>query len=175
LAALNVFLTVQVPRPSIRCSHAPSARRQFLCANQTSEGGYTVIAADIRGNAAVGGTRIPLFFVGDDHQVQVNAYGSDVSAVEGGPVRHPDPKHVRPIGSGLSYVAADGSRAEFKISDRLLKSSNLLSNQSFIIRTAAAIMSKKPWYTRFESPITLKLPGQSPHEGEGTLEFFELK
>jgi hypothetical protein len=98
-----------------------------------------------------------------------------ISAVEGGPVRHPDPKHVRPIGSGVSYVAADGSRAEFKISDRLLKSSNLLSDQSFIIKTAAAITSKKPWYTRFESPITLELPGQSPQEGEGTLEYFELK
>ncbi len=97
-------------------------------------GDHTIIASDIRGNAAVGGTR-----------------------------------------SGVSYVTADGSRAEFKISDRLLKSSNLLSDQSFIIRTAAAITSKKPWYTRFESPITLKLPGQSPHQGEGTLEFFELK
>jgi hypothetical protein len=107
--------------------------------------------------------------------VQVNAYGSDVSAVEGGPVRHPDPKHERPIPSGVSYAAADGTRAEFKISDRLVKSVNELSDQSFFIRTAAAIMSKKPWYTRFESPITLELPGQSPREGEGTLEYFELK
>jgi hypothetical protein len=49
---------------------------------------------------------------------------------------------------------------EFKISDRLLKSSNLLSNQ---------------WYTRFVSPITLELSGQSPREGEGTLEYLELK
>jgi hypothetical protein len=138
-------------------------------------GGYTIVAADIHGNAAVGGTRVPLFFVGDEHQAQVNAYGSDVSAVEGAPVRHPDPKHVRPIGSGVSYVTADGSRAEFKISDRLVKSSNLLSDQSFIIKMVAAIMSKKPWYTRFVSPITLKLPGQSTYEGEGTLEYFELK
>jgi hypothetical protein len=137
-------------------------------------GGYTVIVADIHGKAAVGGTRIPLFFVGNDHQVQVNAYGSDVSAVEGGPVRHPDPKHERPIPSGVSFATTDGSRAEFKISDRLLKSANQLSDQSFFIRTAAAIMSKKPWYTRFESPITLELPAQSPREGEGTLEYFEL-
>jgi hypothetical protein len=107
--------------------------------------------------------------------VQVNAYGSDVSAVEGGPVRHPDPKHERPIPSGVSYATADGTRAEFKISDRLVKSVNELSDQSFFIRMAAAIMSKKPWYTRFESPITLELPGQSPREGEGTLEYFELK
>jgi hypothetical protein len=124
-----------------------------------------------QGRCRWGGTRIPLFFVADDHQVQVNAYGSDVSAVEGGPIRHPDPKHERPIDSGVSYATADGSRAEFKISDRLLTSSNLLSNQSFIIKTAAAIMSKRPWYSRFVSPITLQLSGQSPREGEGTLEY----
>ena len=138
-------------------------------------GDQTIIAADIHGKAAVGGTDLPLFFVADDHRVQVNAYGSDVSAVESGPVRHPDPNHERPIDSTVSFATADGSRAEFKISDRLLTSSSLLSDQSFIKKAVAAIMSIKPWYSRFVSPITLKLPGQSPHEGEGTLEYFELK
>ena len=95
--------------------------------------------------------------------------------MEGGPVRHPDPKHERPIPSGVSYATADGSRAEFKISDRLVKSVDELSDQSFFIKTAAAIMAKKPWYTRFVSPITLELPGQPPRKGEGTLERFELK
>jgi hypothetical protein len=138
-------------------------------------GEHTIIASDIHGKAAVGGTDIPLFFVGDDHGVQVDAYGSAVTAVEGAPVRHPDPNHERPIGSGISFGTADGSKAEFKISDRLLTSSNLLSNQSLFIQIAAAIMGKKPWYTRFASPITLSLPGQAPQRGEGTLEYFELK
>ncbi len=138
-------------------------------------GDQTIIASDIHGKAAVGGTDIPLFFVADDHRVEVNAYGSDVSAVESGPVRHPDPNHERPIDSTVSFATADGSRAEFKISDRLLTSSSLLSDQSFIKKAVAAIMSIKPWYSRFVSPITLNLPGQSPHEGEGTLEYFELK
>jgi hypothetical protein len=40
-------------------------------------GGYTIVAADIHGNAAVGGTRIPLFFVGDEHQAQVAWNGGD--------------------------------------------------------------------------------------------------
>ena len=138
-------------------------------------GDQTIIASDIHGKAAVGGTDLPLFFVADDHRVEVNAYGSDVSAVESGPVRHPDPNHERPINSAVSFATADGSRAEFKISDRLLTSSSLLSDQSFLKKAVAAIMSIKPWYSRFVSPITLKLPGQSPHEGEGTLEYFELK
>ena len=122
-----------------------------------------------------GGTDIPLLFVADDHGVQVNAYGSDVSAVESSPVRHPDPNHERPINSAVSFATADGNRAEFKISERLLTSSSLLSDQSFVKKMVAAIMSIKPWYSRFVSPITLKLPGQSSQEGEGTLEYFELK
>jgi hypothetical protein len=75
----------------------------------------------------------------------------------------------------VSFATADGRSAEFKISNRLLTSSSLLENQSFAVRAVAAIMSMKPWYTRFESQITLKLPGRLPTEGEGTLEYFELK
>ncbi len=138
-------------------------------------GGHTIIASDIHGKDAVGGTRIPLFFVADDHQVQVNAYGSAVTAEEGALVRHPDPKHERPIASGVSFATADGTRAEFKISDRLLTSSNLLADQSVFIKIAATILGKKPWYSRFLSPITLTLPGQPPSKGEGPLEYFELQ
>jgi hypothetical protein len=138
-------------------------------------GDHTVIASDIHGKPAVGGTDVPLFFVGDNQGVQVNAFGSAVKVADGPPVRHPDPRHVRPIDSSVSFLTADGSRAEFRISDRLLTSSSLLSDQPFVIKTAAALLSKKPWYTRFISPITLDLPGQPPRDGEGTLEYFELK
>jgi hypothetical protein len=138
-------------------------------------GGHTIIASEIHGKSAVGGTSIPLFFVGDERHVEVDAFGSDVSTIEGAPVRHPDPHHQRPIGSGISFSAADGSRAEFKISDRLLTSANLLADEPLAIHLAASAMSMKPWYTRFESPITLSLPGQSPATGRGTLEYFELK
>jgi hypothetical protein len=137
-------------------------------------GEHTIIASEIHGKSAVGGTSIPLFFIGDEHQVEVNAFGSDVSTIKGDPVRHPDPKHKRPIGSGISFTAADGSRAEFKTSDHLLKSTDLVADESFVVRAAAWILSKKPWYTRFESPIILSLPGQSPATGRGTLEYFEL-
>jgi hypothetical protein len=138
-------------------------------------GPYTVIASEIHGRAALGGTRIPLFFVADLQQRAVDAYGSDVSVAEGPPVRHPDPKHERPIGLRISFAAADGSRAEFRTSNRLLTSADLLATRSPAIKMAAAIMSKKPWYTRLVSPITLRLAGQSGYEGEGTLEYFELQ
>jgi len=138
-------------------------------------GDHTIIASEIHGKSAVGGTSIPLFFVGDEHQVEVNVFGADVTTVEGGPVRHPDPKHTRTIGSGIAFSIADGSRAEFKISDHLLTSGNLLSNAPLPVRVVATVMSMKPWYTRFESPITLNLPGQPAEAGHGTLEYFELK
>jgi hypothetical protein len=138
-------------------------------------GGHTIIASEIHGKAAVGGTSIPLFFVGDEAHVEVDAFGPDVTAIEGSPVRHPDPRHQRPIGSGIAFATADGSRAEFKISDRVLTSADLLADLPVAMRVAASAMSMKPWYTRFESPIGLSLPGQSPTTGRGTLEYFELK
>jgi hypothetical protein len=137
-------------------------------------GEHTIIASEIHGKSAVGSTNIPLFFIGDEHQVEVNAFGSDVSTIKGDPVRHPDSSHKRPIGSGISFITADGSRAEFKISDHLLKSADLVADESFVVRAAAWTLSKHPWYTRFESPIVLSLPGQSPATGRGTLEYFEL-
>jgi len=138
-------------------------------------GEHTIIASEIHGKSAVGGTSIPLFFIGDEHQVEVNAFGSAVSTIKGDAVRHPDAKHKRPIGSGISFTAADGSRAEFKISDHLLKSADLIADESIVVRAAAWALSKNPWYTRFESPIILSLPGQAPATGRGTLEYFELK
>ena len=140
-----------------------------------SSGGHTIIASEIHGKPAVGGTSIPLFFIGDEQKVEVNAFGSDVSTTEAAPVRHPDPHHKRPIGSGVSFVAPDGSGAEFKISDHVLTSANLLADEPLAIRAAASAMALKPWYTRFESPIVLSLPGQTPTTGRGTLEYFELK
>jgi len=138
-------------------------------------GDHTIIASVIHGKSAVGGTTVPLFFVGDDTHVEVDAFGSDVSTIEGEPVRHPDPHHERPIGSSIAFAAADGGRAEFKISDHVLTSANLLADAPIALRAAASLMSMKPWYTRFESPITLSLPGQSSAPGRGTLEYFELK
>ncbi|HUO13134.1 MAG TPA: hypothetical protein VMU37_10310 [Caulobacteraceae bacterium] len=138
-------------------------------------GGHTIIASEIHGKAAVGGASIPLFFVGDGARIEVDAYGSEVTPTEGEPVRHPDPRHERPIGSGISFTTADGTRAEFKISDHVLTSANLLADAPAALRLAASAMGLKPWYTRFESPITLSLPGEATTTGQGTLEYFELK
>jgi hypothetical protein len=138
-------------------------------------GGHTIIASEIHGKSAVGGTSIPLFFVGDETRIEVDAFGSGVTTIEGEPVRHPDARHQRPIGSRISFATADGSRAEFKISDHLLTSADLLADEPVAVRIAASAMSMKPWYTRFESPITLSLPGGSATVGQGTLEYFELK
>jgi len=138
-------------------------------------GGHTIIASEIHGKAAVGGTSVPLLFIGDEQQVEVSAFGAAVIPVEGALVRHPDAHHDRLIPSGITLTTADGSGAAFKISDKMLKSADLLADQPAALRAVAGVMSLKPWYTRFESPITLTLPGQSPTTGQGTLEYFELK
>jgi hypothetical protein len=113
----------------------------------TTGGGGAAEAAIIRSSPPIsmarlpwGEPRIPLFFVADDHRVQVNAHASDVSAVEGSPVRHLDPEHERLIGSGVSFATADGTRAEFEIPDRLRSLVHTLRepNNAQAIRTIPA-------------------------------------
>ena len=48
-------------------------------------GGHTIIASEIHAKAAVGGSSVPLFFIGDAHGVEVNAFAPDVSVAEGAP------------------------------------------------------------------------------------------
>jgi len=36
-------------------------------------------------------------------------------------------------------------------------------------------LRQKPWYSRFQSPATLSLPGEHVQSGKGILEYYELK
>jgi len=140
---------------------------------QTGE--HTVIASVLHAKPALGGHRLPILFIGDEKKIVVSAMGNDVAAVEGPAVPHPDQKHIRTIGSSVSFGTPNGSRVQFNISDRLLTSADLLANQGFLKRVAAGAMGLKPWYTRFESSVTTRLPGQPAAAGSGTLEYFELQ
>src|SRR5260370_11157945 len=93
-------------------------------------GGHTIIIADIHGTPAVGATRVPLFFVGDEHRAEVNAYGPDVTVAEGAPVRHPDPNHERPIGSGVSFATPHGRPSPLQVPPRALASRHPLASRS---------------------------------------------
>src|SRR3989442_15041504 len=83
-------------------------------------------------------------FIGDQKQTEVSALGNDVTAVEGPAVPHPDQKHVRLIGSSVSFETSNGSLVRFNISDRLLKSAGMFAGQGDLKRTAAGAMRLKP-------------------------------
>jgi hypothetical protein len=138
-------------------------------------GEHTVIASVIRAKPRVGGDLIPLFFVGSEQATEVNAYGSAVAVSEGRLTHHPDPKHEREINSSVSFTTHDGTNARFDISQRVLTSSDLLEDKGFALRLAARVLGLHPWYTRFESPISLTLPRMQTMAGSGTLEYYELK
>ena len=140
---------------------------------QTGE--HTVIASVLHVKPAWGGHRLPILYIGDEQKTEVSALGDDVTALEGPAVPHPDQKHLRTIGSSVSFATPDGSRVQFNISDRLLTSADLLANQGFVKRVAARAIGLKPWYTRFESSVTTRLRGQPAATGSGTLEYFELQ
>jgi hypothetical protein len=138
-------------------------------------GERTAIVAHLNGKPKVGGTQIPIFFIGKQEEVELNAYANQVSFQQGPLVTHPDPKHVREIHSYVT-LTAQGASATFPISE-LLTSENLLqmSSVSYLERIAAQLLGLKPWYSRFLSHISLTLPNEEPQTGKGTLELFEMQ
>ncbi len=141
---------------------------------RASVGDRRIVTYDIHGKQSVGGSTIDMYYVGTTDQIEVNAFGDRVAVEQGLPMKHPDPNHGRPIRSSVSY-SADGIKTTFSISGPLLSSLNLLDGQSWTKRSLAGILGKKPWYSRFRSPVTLSLPGEPVQSGKGILESYELK
>lgn len=140
---------------------------------QTGE--HTVIASVLHVKPAFGGHNLPIMFIGNRKRIEVNGLGSEVNAIDGPPVPHPDPQHVRKIPSSVAVEVPNGSLVRFNISDRTLTSHDLLSGLWYPKRLVARALGLEPWYTRFESSVSTSLPGQPIEAGSGTLEFFELK
>jgi len=139
-------------------------------------GNRTVIAAELRAGRDVGGARVPFFFVASPDKVEADSYdGESVKVTEGPMVRHPDPAHGRPIASWVSYADRGGAEAVFPISERLLTSQDFLQGQNWAVQAMAGMAGLRLWYSRFESPVTLKVPGMEKMSGGGTLEFIEFR
>ena len=71
-------------------------------------------------------------------------------------------------------VAANGYRTEFRAETAPILSLDLLKDQSYWKQTLARTMGMKPWYTRFDSLITLETAHQQVIQGDGILEYYEL-
>lgn len=139
-------------------------------------GGRTVIASELRAARDRGGGRAPLLFVGSPAGVDKEAWSqAEVRVVEGPLVLHPDPLHVGRISSSVTYSTADGFEVTFSISKRTITSADLLDGQAPFVVGFARAFGLKPWYSRFLSPVTLKLPGREPATAPGTLEYFEFR
>lgn len=139
-----------------------------------SVGDRRIVTYDMHGKKSVGGSTIDLYYIARNNKIEVNAFGDRVAVKEGLPVKHSDSNHERPIRSSVGY-STDGFKTTLSISGPLLSSLNLLDGQSWTKRSLARILGIKPWYSRFQSPITLSLPGEHVRSGKGILEYFELK
>lgn len=138
--------------------------------------GHTVIASELRAAKDRGGGKAPLLFVGSSAGVEREAWSeSEVMVVEGSSSAHPDPLHPKSIATSVTYSTADGFVATFPISERMITSTDLLAGQSSLIVGFARAFGLKPWYTRFLSPVSLRLPGKEPKTAAGTLEYFEFR
>jgi hypothetical protein len=148
-------------------------------------GDRTVIVSELRARKALApagsGGRGGLFYVGSPRGVEVDAHlPADIRVVEGPAIPHPDPRHLKPIGSSVTFVANNGYEVVFPVSDRFLTSADLLDGQNWGVRALAAVAGLKPWYTRFFSEVSLTVPAAEQAEAEilkgaGTLEYIEFQ
>jgi hypothetical protein len=132
------------------------------------------VTYEIHGKKSVGGTNIGLYYVGTEDGIEVNAVGDQVAVLEGPLVKHPDPKHERPIPASISY-AANGTKSNFSISGPMLLSVDLLAEQPWWTKLGANVFEMKPRYTRFQSPVSLSMAGRPIEKGTGILEYYEFQ
>ena len=137
-------------------------------------GQHRIVTYEIHGKKSVGATNIGLYYVGTEDGIEVNAVGDQVAVSEGALVKHPDPKHERPIPASISY-AANGTTSNFSISGPMLLSVDLLAEQPWSARLVAGVLGMKPRYTRFQSPVSLSVAGRPIEKGSGILEYYEFQ
>jgi len=141
---------------------------------RASVGQHQIVTYEIHGKKSVGSTNIGLYYVGTEDGIEVNAVGDQVAVLEGPLVKHPDPKHERPIPASIGY-AANGTTSNFSISGPMLLSIDLLAEQPWWTKLGASVFGMKPRYTRFQSPVSLSVAGRPIEKGTGILEYYEFQ
>jgi len=141
---------------------------------RASVGQHRIVTYEIHGKKSVGATNIGLYYVGTEDGIEVNAVGAQVVVSAGPLIKHPDPKHERPIPASISYTA-NGTTSNFSTSGPLLLSLDLLAEQPWSTKLVAHVFGMKPRYSRFQSPVSLSVAGRPIEKGTGILEYYELQ
>jgi hypothetical protein len=136
--------------------------------------GRTVVMAELRPAKGRGEQNLPLLYVAGPEGVAIEAHSDAVRLTEDAPRPDEDPLHDEARAGGVTLTTSGGTSVHFVRHDAPIASFSLLKDRSAFVRFLAGLSGKSPWYTRWQSTVTLGQAGRST-QGKGTVEFIDFE
>ena len=139
--------------------------------------GKTIVAAVLYMTDKRGGYDVPILYIADSSKVHVNKFGEDgLYTRKSTRITDLYNKHNEPLFRELDMITEDGFKVNI-IGNSVIDNSNLFKRgrMPYPIRLAMGIAKIDPFYTRFDSEMSLSIDGKAPKTGFGVFEIMDLK
>ena len=137
----------------------------------------TIVAAVLYMTDKRGGYDVPILYIADSSKVHVNKFGEDgLYTRKSTRITDLYNKHNEPLFRELDMITEDGFKVNI-IGHSVIDNSNLFKRgrMPYPIRLAMGAAKIDPFYTRFDSEMSLSVEGETPKTGFGVFEIMDLK
>ena len=137
----------------------------------------TIVAAVLYMTDKRGGYDVPILYIADSSKVHVNKFGEDgLYTRKSTRITDLYNKHNEPLFRELDMITEDGFKVNI-IGHSVIDNSNLFKRgrMPYPIRLAMGAAKIDPFYTRFDSEMSLSIEGETPKTGFGVFEIMDLK
>jgi len=137
----------------------------------------TVVAAVLYMTDKRGGYDVPILYVADSDSVHINRFGeSGLYSKKSARIEGLYNKKNEPLFNALDMITENGYKVNIK-GKSVLDNSALFKRMGMPLPLRLAMNAAKidPFYTRFDSDMTLKIKDEEPLKGFGVFEIMDLK
>ena len=137
----------------------------------------TVVAAVLYMTDKRGGYDVPILYVADSDSVLINRFGeSGLYSKKSARIKGLYNKKNEPLFNALDMITENGYKVNIK-GKSVLDNSALFKRMGMPLPLRLAMNAAKidPFYTRFDSDMTLKIKDEEPLRGFGVFEIMDLK
>jgi len=137
----------------------------------------TIVAAVLYMTDKRGGYDVPILYVADSDSVHINRFGeSGLYSKKSARIEGLYNKKNEPLFNALDMITENGYKVNIK-GKSILDNSALFKRMGMPLPLRLAMNAAKidPFYTRFDSDMTLKIKDKEPLKGFGVFEIMDLK
>ena len=137
----------------------------------------TIVAAVLYMTDKRGGYDVPILYVADSDSVHINRFGeSGLYSKKSARIEGLYNKKNEPLFNALDMITENGYKVNIK-GKSILDNSALFKRMGMPLPLRLAMNAAKidPFYTRFDSDMTLKIKDEEPLKGFGVFEIMDLK